>query len=86
MSWKKILKFNILPEGTDKEEIIEDLELEIGQVMADITNYWFGKYGVQASNDSFTHFDSAIEGIYEAMMNYIKSHKGLEFLDREDLR
>jgi len=87
MSWKdELKKFNVLPDGTDEEEMKGELGLLISDVLAEFTNDRFGEYGVEASNDSFVGTGSAVGKLYDAMMMYVKGHDGLEMIDREDLR
>ena len=87
MSWQdKLKKFSILPDGTDEEEMKEELSLLISDVLEEFTNDRFGEYGVAASNDSFVGLDPAVNKLYDVMMLYVTAHDGLEMIDREDLR
>lgn len=89
MSWKDILKSPLFfgdDEDIDIQGIREHLEDKITNAMAEIANEYFDDYGVGASDDSFQNYGRGISIIFDSMMAYVKAHKGLEFIDREDLR
>ena len=63
----------------DYEEIRGNIEMDVGNLLAQIANDYFWEYGVKASGDSF-FIGHQSQALYEALMDYVNGHPGLENL------